>query len=539
MTQISVVTQISVASGFSRTVLLVGFFLAASSSVEAASQAPGAALLPPARPNLLAVPLPDLDSLEPSVAQQIREVQQSVGTLVAKPSLGRSDLADAYGTLGQMYHAYEIFDAAEACYKNATRVKPDDFRWLHFLGYLHQQTGRLEEAVDFYDAALKARPDDHVVTVYLGDVYLRLNRRTEARLQFQAALDRFPAAALSRLGELALVEGRFKEAIRNFESALERVPQATRIHYSLAMAYRGLGQLERAQTHLQQVGPGDIRPVDPLVESLQDLLRGERALAIRGRLAYQGEQYKDAADAFAKAVEAAPTSATARVNLGSALSRLGDTEGAIRELRTALRFDPQNVGAHLNLGMLLAGEGRHADAVDHLRIVVDQTPENVDATRVLARSLMKLERTDEAIAVLRQITSSDPGDEGTLLSLSILLSERARFADARDLLDRANRLFPNRMPTATTLARLLAASPDVSIRDGSRALALAMTVYEAQPTAVHSETVALSLAELGRCGEAASWLQKALGEARRDGDADLVARLGKELPHYQRTPCRP
>ncbi len=522
--------------------LLVSWLLAAGVAVApslAAQDRSGPGVLPPARPTLLAVPLPDLDSLESSVAQQIREVQQSVGNLVAKPNLSRTDLADAYGSLGQLYHAYEIFDAAEACYRNAARVKPDDFRWPHLLGYLHQQTGRLEEAVDFYDTALKARPDDHVVTLYLGDVYLRLNRRTEARLQFQAALDRFPGAALSRLGELALVEGRFKEAIRNFEGALERVPQATRIHYSLAMAYRGLGQLDRAQTHLQQVGPGDIRPVDPLVESLQDLLRGERALAIQGRLAYQGEQYKDAAEAFGKAVEAAPTSATARVNLGSALSRLGDTEGAIREFGAALRFDPQNVDAHLNLGMLLASEGRHGDAVEHLRNVVDQTPENLDASRALARSYMKLDRTDEAISVLQQITSRDASDEASLVSLAILLSERARFAEARDLLDRVNRLFPDHTPTATTLARLLAASPDMSLRDGSRALALAMTVFEAQPTAVHGETVALSLAELGRCGEAASWLQKALAQARGDGDADVVARLGKELPRYERTPCRP
>jgi tetratricopeptide (TPR) repeat protein len=496
-------------------------------------------VLPAARPNLVPVPLPDLDSLESSVAQQIREIQQSVGNLVAKPNLGRSELADAYGSLGQIYHAYEIFDAAEACYRNANRLKPDDFRWPHLLGYLHQQTGRLEEAVDFYDAALKAQPDDHIVTVYLGDVYLRLNRRTEARLQFQAALDRFPAAALSRLGEVALVEGRFKDAVRHFENALERVPQATRLHYSLAMAYRGLGQLDRAQTHLQQVGPGDIRPVDPLVESLQDLLRGERALAIQGRLAYQGEQYKDAAEAFRKAVEAAPTSATARINLGSALSRLGDTAGAIRELEAALRFDPENVGAHLNLGLLLAGEGRHQDAVDHLRIVADRTPENIEASRMMARSLMKLNRADEAITAMYQITSRDPGDEGTLLSLSILLSERGRLAEARDLLDRSNRLFPDRAPTATTLARLLAASPDASLRDGSRALELAMKVYQAQPTAVHSETVALSLAESGKCDEALSWIQKAVAEGRREGDASLAARLQNELPRYERAPCRP
>lgn len=505
-----------------------------------AAQAPltEPALLPPARPQLLPVPLPDLNALESSVAQQIRDVQRSVTDLVAKTNLNSRDLAEAYGSLGQLYHAYEIFDAAEACYRNATRLRPDDFRWLHLLGYLHQQTGGLEEAVEFYDAALKARPDDHVATVHLGDVYLRLNRRTEARAQFQAALARFPAAALSRLGDLALIEGRYKDAIRDFEGALERVPQATRIHYSLAMAYRGLGQLDRAQSHLQQVGPGDIRPVDPIVEELQNLLRGERVHLILGRLAYQGGQYKDAAAAFGKAVSAAPTSVAAHVNLASALARLGDTEGAVRELRAALGFDPENVSAHLNLGLLLASQGRDADAVDHLRTVIDETPDNAEASGVLIRSLLRLGRAEEVIGVLYQATSRDPSDEGTLLRLSIMLSERARYQEARDVLDRAHRLFPDRALTATTLARLLAASPDLSVRDGSRALDLAMAVYQAQPTAVHSETVALSLGELGRCGEAASWLQRALVEAERESDADLVARLKKELPTYERTPCR-
>jgi tetratricopeptide (TPR) repeat protein len=525
-----------------RNLLLMGYLLVAGAFAEHVFTAQQAAsdpsVLPPARPQLLPVPLPDLNPLESSVAQQIREVQRSVTDLVTKTNLNSTDLAEAYGSLGQLYHAYEIIDGAEACYRNATRLRPDDFRWLHLLGYLHQQTGGLEEAVEFYDAALKARPDDHVATVHLGDVYLRLNRRTEARAQFQAALARFPAAALSRLGDLALIEGRYKDAIRDFEGALERVPQATRIHYSLAMAYRGLGQLDRAQAHLEQVGSADIRPVDPLVESLQDLLRGERAHLIQGRLAYQGGQYKDAAEAFAKAVEAAPGSAGARVNLASALAHLGDTEGAVRELRAALGFDPENVSAHLNLGLLLASQGRYADAVDHLRTVVEQTPDNAEASGVLTHSLLKLGRAEEAIGVLYQATSRDPSNEGTLLSLSIMLSERARYQEARDVLDRAHRLFPDRALTATTLARLLAASPDLSVRDGSRALDLAMAVYQAQPTAVHGETVALSLGELGRCGEAASWLQRALVEAERESDADLVARLKTELPTYERSPCR-
>jgi Flp pilus assembly protein TadD len=173
-----------------------------------------------------------------------------------------------------------------------------------------------------------------------------------------------------------------------------------------------------------------------------------------------------------------------------------------------------------------------------LKQVVDETPDNSEATNVLTRALLRLGRAEEAMAVLFKETSRDPGDEGRVLGLSILLSERARYREARDVLDRAYRLFPERTPTATTLARLLAASPDLAVRDGSRALELAMTVYKAQPTAVHGETVALALAETGKCEEAASWLKRALGEAEREGDAALATRLRDELPAYARSPCR-
>jgi hypothetical protein len=113
------------------------------------------------------------------------------------------------------------------------------------------------------------------------------------------------------------------------------------------------------------------------------------------------------------------------------------------------------------------------------------------------------------------------------------------YRDALDLLDSAYRQFPDRARTRTTLARLLAASPDRSLRDGARALTLAMGVYDTERTAAHAETVAMALAELGRCGEAATWMQRAVNEAERERDAATAARLRNEGPRYSGTSCRP
>jgi protein O-GlcNAc transferase len=347
-------------------------------------------VLPAPRPGLRTVPLPQLDSVEAPVVRQMHESHQTFAALVERSNVPDTDLAEAYGALGQLYHAYGFLDAAETCYRNAIRLAPGDFRWLHLLGYMSHQGGRLQDAVSLYSAALKSRPDDFPVLIYLGEVFLRLNRQAEAKHQFNAALPKYPAAALNGLGEAALLERRFEQAVQHFEAALHRVPQASRLHYSLAMAYRGLGRLEQAQFHLRQVGPASIQPADPVVDALPNFLVGERANLIHGQLAYQGGQFKTAAAAFAKALHAAPMSISASVNLGLALAKLGDTEGAIQRLRAALQLDSQNVTALLTLGRLLAYQGRHAEAVDHFRAVIKHDPNHVEANLELRDSLLKL-----------------------------------------------------------------------------------------------------------------------------------------------------
>jgi tetratricopeptide (TPR) repeat protein len=378
---------------------LLGFVAAGVVAVlayAALNRPSDASVLPPARTGLLPVPLPRLDSLEAAVVQQIDEFHRSFAELAARSDRSETDLAEGYGLLAQLYHAYGFFDAAAASYTNATRLAANDFRWSHLLGYLYHQNGRLEQSIGFYSAALGSRPDDFAARVYLGEVYLRLGRREEARKQFETVLARYPAAALNGLGEVALIEGRFEEAVRQFEAALQRVPRASRIHYSLAMAYRGLDRLDEAQAHLARVGTAGIQVADPVVDNLQHLLRGERVHLIQGQFAYQAGQFKAAADAYRKAIDAAPTSVTAGVNLGLALAALGDTEGASQQLRAALRLDPENVTAHFTLATLLARQERHAEAVDHFRAVISRTPDHVEANRELTRSLAKLGPNDEA-----------------------------------------------------------------------------------------------------------------------------------------------
>ncbi len=514
--------------------------LVTGAQAQPARSAPS--VLAPAKPGLVPVPLPALDSLEPSVTEQIKSIQESYSALAAGPQVTAAELAAAYGTLGQLYHSYEFTDAAQSCYLNARRLAPRDYRWAHLLGQLSQKAGRLEKSLAYYKAARKMNAEYVATAVNLGSVYIQLNQLEAARTEFEGALKSAPdsAAAHNGLGEAALAERRYSEAIPHFQAALKRASRANRIHYSLAMAYRGLGDLEKARAHLKLRGPVGVRPGDPLVDGLQGLLRGERVHLIRGRLAFGAGRFEEAAEAFAKAAEADPSSTRARVNLGTALAKMGRPGGALEQYLAVLRMDPQHLTAHFNVGTMMVRKGEHSRAVEHFESIVKLNPNDLEANRELAKSLTKVERNDEALPYFSRVVKLAPDDEASLISLADLLAGKERYSETRDLLEQANRRFPKRARTAVALARLLAACPDPGLRDGERALELATRAYNATKLLRHGEAVALALAELGRCEEAAAWQSRFVAAAERARELELVARLKQELERYKgRHPCAP
>ena len=102
------------------------------------------------------------------------------------------------------------------------------------------------------------------------------------------------------------------------------------------------------------------------------------------------------------------------------------------------------------------------------------------------------------------------------------------------------------------LARYVPRNPDVfvsiknpihfvaSLRDGKRALDLVMKVYRAKTVPTPAETLALALAEVGRCEEAATLQKQLVATAEQLKDGNLVEQLKKDLVRYEKgNPCRP
>jgi len=357
------------------------------------------------RKDLVAVRLPDLTSVEKSVREQVTELQDSLASASKNPATTETALAEAYGKLGQIYHAYSLIEPAHDCYLNANLLAPKDFRWTYLLAKLDQQKGSFDDAIRGFRIARSLRQDYVAVPVNLGNIYLELNRLDEAKASFSAALeiDKNNAAAHYGLGQVALSSRSYAEAIRHFEATLAQAPSANRVHYSLAMAYRGLGDLEKVKAHLAQQGSVGVRVADPLLDALQNLIEGERLPLARGKLAFEAKRYAEAAEEFRKAVAAKPDSAIARINLGVTLSQLGDVEGAAEQFEEAIRIEPGRVNAHYNLAILLAGQNKHEQAIAHLQSALALDPNDTSVGSLLGSELVKAGRCPEAIELQRRM----------------------------------------------------------------------------------------------------------------------------------------
>jgi len=504
--------------------------------------ATAAAAAPAPAPALQAVPAPDLSPLEAAVAEQLAAVRSTVDAVLADPASGAAERAVAYGDLGRVYHAYGLLQPARSAYENAAALAPGEFRWPYYLGLLHQAAGDLGAAAGAFDRVLALLPRALPALVHRAEVALAANRPDEAESYLLRALDTDPESAAVRavLGQVALSRREYARAAELLEAALEALPDADRLHYPLALAYRGLGDEQRAREHLALRGEVGVRPPDALLDEMEALRRGERVQLLRGQTAYRAGRYAEAAEAFRAAVAANPESVPARVDLAAALVAVGDPSGAEDELRRALELAPRNATAHYNLGLILGAAGDATAAARELAAAVESAPRDPGMRLAYAQALAGARRDEEALAAFRVALGQSPLDAAVRLGEAQMLVRLGRYGEARERLEEASATLPEDPSIALALAKVLAAAPDPAVRDGARALGLARTLHQGQMTDRSAEALALALAETGACAEAAGLLRQIAAAARAAGDAGRAAALEADAArHDAGPPCRP
>lgn len=186
----------------------------------------------------------------------------------------------------------------------------------------------------------------------------------------------------------------------------------------------------------------------------------------------------------------------------NAQGRVGESEALMRRAAAA---EPGNPETHYNLGNLLALAGRAGEAEQCFRKALSLAPELDEARLGLAHSLVEQQRGDEAEAEIRACLAKTRRHPAALRALARLVGNQGRFAEALDLLEEIIEIEPSdaqaRFDRAAALHKLgrseesVAGLAELAGRSGG------VRTYV---------TLGAVLNELGRTGEAETWLSEGL-----------------------------
>ncbi|MHC4507468.1 MAG: tetratricopeptide repeat protein [Planctomycetota bacterium] len=140
------------------------------------------------------------------------------------------------------------------------------------------------------------------------------------------------------------------------------------------------GSLEDANDCISQMAQKDVFP--SAVAFLRGLIAAERGDLI------------EAVRRWRQSMESGNKSVQVRLLLASAQSRLGDTQSALRQLRTLISERPDSSEGHLAFAKLLVQSGRWAEAAEHAAQASALSPQDIEAALVQVQAEMQLLSTD-------------------------------------------------------------------------------------------------------------------------------------------------
>ena len=498
------------------------------------------------------VALPDLStSAAPdSLREQIRE--QHAALTGSDADADPAALGRAYGELGKLLLAAGRRDEAETCFRNARALAPRDRRWPYYLGHVYRLQDDPRQAAAAFEQAREIEPNDLPTLVWLADMHLAAGDAGDARslLDFALALEPESAAVHLGLGRTAAARGDHFRALQHFEQASTLNPVASAISLELVAAYEQVGAPEVAEAHRQRLRIAaragaaldtdiPLRPADPLLEEIGVLFDSAAAYERLGLQAFARGDFRRAAARLRRALDREPDDVDLRHNLGTVLAIGGDIAGAREQFEQVIARAPEHAPGHFSLGILLEEQLDPVTAMARYTTAVRHDPGHAEARLRLARLLRLSGRVDDAMAHYRRVSERDPDIFEAPFGQAMALVTLGRWADARDRLAEDMNRYPGTPAFPLSLARILAAAPDASVRDARQALEIVERMPEPQQRIDFGETMAMALAANERYDEAAA-LQR---EAMEAAPPPLAERMAATLELYEagqpnRTPWR-
>ncbi len=209
-----------------------------------------------------------LDQQQPEVWISLARIHQGTGR--QEDALNELNKAlslqpnsdEAHQVMGQVLQSLERLKEAEEHYLRAVALRPNYWRHHTLLGGFYYATGRSKEAVAAFTRVTELQPDNARGLNNLGAAYYALGDNVNALKFYERAVAITPLPeALSNIGNIHFVEGRYEQAMVSFQQAVTASPNDGLLRGNLGDALARLNRTEEARrAWLEAVRP---RPPGP------------------------------------------------------------------------------------------------------------------------------------------------------------------------------------------------------------------------------------------------------------------------------------
>jgi tetratricopeptide (TPR) repeat protein len=215
--------------------------------------------------------------------------------------------------------------------QHAAEMQPQDAQTKWVLGTALERSGKLDPAIEQFQAAQKLDSRDVEISASLAYALLKAGRFADAEAAYRATLSLSPQGATLRQAHLGLANSlvaqkKLDEAASEFGAYLALNPTDTAARIERASALVDLGKGDDALAELDRAaanGP----------ESL-------RALKLRSQIYWEKKRYDDAVPVLLKAVDLAPHDADLADRLGRVYLAKKDYPDALRWFIAAYSITP-------------------------------------------------------------------------------------------------------------------------------------------------------------------------------------------------------
>lgn len=203
--------------------------------------------------------------------------------------------------------------------------------------------------------------------------------------------------------------------------------------------------------------------------------------------------------------------------------------------RDTIAAEPNAWLAQSNLGNLLDQRRGPGAGIAHHRRALAIYPDAFEANNAVGNELVRRGEFAAAKQLFDRAIQVRPDDPLTFNNLGAMYGAQRNYAEALRWFEAGYQRAPNNRDLLRNMAVVLSQSPDASVRDGARALALANQLNDVPEPSLADEHVLFCARLLASDRRSAISLgERVMYRARREGNLPLVERVGLQLQRLRR-----